>query len=260
MHDIHARRIEDERAFHNARFSHEVRDAQRKYYSCIEHGTKQYTHRVMELARGADVLEYGCGERPEGLEIAPLSRSMIGIDISDVAIADAAQAANSRGLSNARYIRMDAEELTFGPESFDLVFGNGIIHHLDLDRCFAAIANVLRPGGRALFWEPLGHNPVLNRYRDLTPEARTVDEHPLLRGDFDLARQYFDVASLKFYGLTTIVSVPLRGTAIGHAMRALTARLDALMFHSPLRWLAWYVLVELRKSADGNDPGAKQTV
>lgn len=251
MHDVRAQRIEQERAFHNARFSHEVRHAQQKYYSCIEHGSEQYMSRVRALARGADVLEYGCGGKPEGLEIAPISRSMIGIDISDVATADAARMAIARGLSNACYVRMDAEQLAFDDESFDLVFGNGIIHHLDLDRSFAAIARVLRPGGSAVFWEPLGHNPVLNRYRERTPEARTVDEHPLVRSDFDVARRYFDfdVAQLRFYGLTTILSVPLRDTRLGDAVRSVTAQLDQWMFHSPIRWLAWYVLLEFRKPA-----------
>lgn len=247
MHDMRTQRIEHERAFHNARFSNEVREAQRKYYSCIEHGTEHYMSRVRSLARSADVLEYGCGERPEGLEIAADARSMIGIDISDVAITDASRLATQRGLANTQYVRMDAEELTFDDESFDLVFGNGIIHHLDLRRCFGAISRVLRPGGRALFWEPLGHNPVLNRYRDMTPEARTVDEHPLLKSDFDLARDYFDVDGLRFYGLTTIVSVPLGATRLAKTVRSVTARLDEWMFRSPIRWLAWYALLEFKK-------------
>lgn len=249
MHDLRTQRIEHERAFHNARFSQEVREAQRKYYSCIEHGTEQYMSRVRALARAADVLEYGCGERPEGLEIAPDARSMIGIDISDVAIADASCLATERGLANTQYLRMDAEELTFDADSFDLVFGNGIIHHLDLNRSFGAISRVLRPGGRAVFWEPLGHNPVLNRYRDMTPQARTIDEHPLLRSDFDLARDYFEVAELRFYGLTTIVSVPLGDTKLGKTVRSVTARLDEWMFRSPIRWLAWYALLEFKKPA-----------
>jgi hypothetical protein len=36
------------------------------------------------------------------------------------------------------------------------------------------------PAGWALFSEPLGHNPLVNWYRNRTPEQRTEDEHPLL--------------------------------------------------------------------------------
>ena len=242
-------RLENERAFHNDRFSHESRDAQGKYYACIKHGSGQFDDRVMELARGADVLEYGCGAAIQGMEVAAAARSLTGIDISDVAIADAQASARRAGLANTRYVTMDAEDMTFPDGSFDLVFGRGIIHHLDLERCFASVARVLRPGGTALFWEPLGHNPVLNRYRDRTPAARTPDEHPLVKADFDLARRFFDVEKLRFYGLTTIASVPVRDTPLGDALLNVTAVIDDLLFASPAKWLAWYCRIELRKPA-----------
>lgn len=244
------RRVEHERDFHNARFTEEVRDAQGKYYASIKHGSAQFERRVMSLAAGADVLEYGCGSAVQGLKVADVARSLTGIDISDVAIAEANAAAHRRGLANTAYVTMDAEDMTFAPASFDLVFGRGIIHHLDLERCFSNIARVLRPGGKAVFWEPLGHNPVLNRYRDLTPDARTPDEHPLLRSDFELAAHFFELTKLRFYGLTTILSVPVRDTKVGNALLRVTSALDDLLFISPLRWLAWYSLIELEKARD----------
>lgn len=240
-------RIAREREFHNQRFTEEVRDAQGKYYASIKQGSYEFDRRTLELARDADVLEYGCGSAIQGIQLAKAARTLTGIDISDVAIADAAAAAKAAGLTNTHYLTMNAEEMTFEPESFDLVFGRGIVHHLDLERCFSGVARVLRPGGRALFWEPLGHNPILNAYRDRTPEARTPDEHPLLKSDFDIAKRYFDMSGLRFYGLTTIASVPMRDTKMGDAILSVTSKIDQLIFLSPLRWLAWYCLIELRK-------------
>jgi SAM-dependent methyltransferase len=241
------RRIENERQFHNDRFAQEVRHSQGKYYAAIKHGTRDFERRVRQYARGADVLEYGCGSAVQGLRIASAAKSLTGIDISDVAVADASDAATNLGLTNTRYLRMDAENLDFADSAFDLVFGRGIIHHLDLERSFASISRVLRPGGRAIFWEPLGHNPILNQYRKITPEARTADEHPLIKKDFDLAKKYFGVTSLHFYGLTTILAVPVRDTAIGDWLLRVTAGADWLLFKSPLRWLAWHCLIEFRK-------------
>lgn len=244
-----ANRIANERAFHNDRFTEEVRDAQGKYYAAIKHGSRKFEHRVLELARARDVLEYGCGGAIQGLAVARAARSLTGIDISDVAIADAARAAQQAGLTNTHYLTMDAEDMTFEPGSFDLIFGRGIVHHLDLERCFRSLARTLRPGGTALFWEPLGHNQLLNGYRNRTPEARTPDEHPLLRSDFDLARRHFDV-SLRFFGLTTILSVPIRDTKIGDAILGVTAMVDDLLFRTPLRWQAWYCMIEMVKKTD----------
>jgi ubiquinone/menaquinone biosynthesis C-methylase UbiE len=53
----------------------------------------------------------------------------------------------------------DAAELPFADESFDLVLGHAVLHHLPfLDRAFAEFARVLRPGGTLLFaGEPSRH-------------------------------------------------------------------------------------------------------
>ena len=53
----------------------------------------------------------------------------------------------------------DAAELPFEDESFDLVLGHAVLHHLpDLDRCFAEFTRVLKPGGTLFFaGEPSRH-------------------------------------------------------------------------------------------------------
>ena len=46
----------------------------------------------------------------------------------------------------------DASELPFEDETFDLVLGHAVLHHLpDLDRCFAEFHRVLKPGGTLFF-------------------------------------------------------------------------------------------------------------
>jgi SAM-dependent methyltransferase len=46
----------------------------------------------------------------------------------------------------------DAEALPFPDESFDLVFGHAVLHHIpDLPRAFAEFHRVLRPGGTVFF-------------------------------------------------------------------------------------------------------------
>src|ERR1700754_2308977 len=46
----------------------------------------------------------------------------------------------------------DASQLPFEDESFDLVLGHAVLHHLpDLDACFAEFMRVLKPGGTLFF-------------------------------------------------------------------------------------------------------------
>ncbi len=57
----------------------------------------------------------------------------------------------------------DAEELPFEDESFDLVLGHAVLHHIpDLERAFAEFERVLRPGGVIAFCgEPSAHGDQL---------------------------------------------------------------------------------------------------
>ena len=240
-------RILRERDYHNRRFTDETRVAQGKYYSAIRHGARHFASRLDGMLAGSDILEYGCGDNSTMFEIAGRCRSATGIDISDVAVQHANDQARAFNLRNTAFHVMNAEAMTFPDAHFDVVFGRGIIHHLDLHKSFREVARVLRRSGTALFWEPLGHNPLINGYRKATPHARTPDEHPLLKQDFDIARQYFQEVNLTFYGLTTLATVPFRDSALGDAMLRATALIDRVLFTVPAaRWQAWYCVLELR--------------
>jgi SAM-dependent methyltransferase len=241
-------RVERERQFHDERYSDETRDAQGKYYAAIKDGARLFDERVLELAKGADVLEFGCGNASQTCELARDASTVYGIDISDVAIEDARERARAAGIDNATFETMNAEALAFPDGSFDLVFGRGIIHHLDLEKSFSEVARVLRPHGAALFWEPLGDNIFFNLYRALTPNVRTVDEHPLREGDFALAGRTFASVSAQCFGLSSLLTVPFRDTAFGDGLLAVTSRVDRALFRLPkVKWQAWYCLIELRE-------------
>src|SRR3954451_780738 len=68
--------------------------------------------------------------------------------------------ANARRLDlDVATVACDAEELPFEDDSFDLIFGHAVLHHLpDLDRAFGEFRRVLAPGGMLLFaGEPSRH-------------------------------------------------------------------------------------------------------
>ncbi len=61
--------------------------------------------------------------------------------------------ANAQRLGlEVRTEQVDAERLPFADESFDLVLGHAVLHHIpDLERAFAEFSRVLAPGGTVLF-------------------------------------------------------------------------------------------------------------
>src|SRR5205807_1094253 len=112
--------------------------------------------------------------------------------IAEGQVVEATQRAEAAGLADrVDFLVDDAHATTFPDDSFDLIVGVAILHHLDLEVALREIRRVLRPGGRAVFLEPLWHNPLLRLGRRLTPSARTPDEHPLTVQDWELCHAIF---------------------------------------------------------------------
>lgn len=247
------RRKESERVFHNLRFGSEqdVRGPLHKWYAALAKGSRSHIGQVLDAARDATVLEYGCADGSFSLmeqSIPKRCRHYYGIDISDLAILQATENASALSLRNCEFIAMDAENMSFPDGTFDLVFGRGILHHLDLERCYSEISRVLRSGGTALFLEPMGHNPLINGFRARTPNLRTPDEHPLLMNDLVLGHKYFSQVSMQFFGLATLLAVPFRSTVLSKPFMSVCEFVDDFLLAIPgVQRAAWHVLIGLRK-------------
>jgi ubiquinone/menaquinone biosynthesis C-methylase UbiE len=93
----------------------------------------------------------GTGYFTLNLMLAGVIREAVATDISHGMLAALSDTARSLGL-DVRTVRTEAERLPFPDESFDLVFGHAVLHHLpDLDASFGEFLRVLRPGGTVVF-------------------------------------------------------------------------------------------------------------
>lgn len=242
-------RIERERDFHDQRFRDsdaDVREGLGKYYSVYTLNTALFNRLLGRYLPGTDALEYGCARGEKALHWARRGARVTGIDISSAAVA-IANAEAERASLTARFHAMDAERLGFADGSFDNVFGEGILHHLDLERACAEIARVLRPDGRAVFVEPLGHNPVFNLYRKLTPAMRTDDEHPLRMRDLALMRRFFERVDVHYFHIATLAAVPFRNTVAFKPLLAVLQAFDRSLMRllPPIRRWAWVAVIDL---------------
>jgi SAM-dependent methyltransferase len=106
------------------------------------------------LTRGFDrSLEVGAGTGYFSLNLlrAGVVREATCTDISPGMVRTLAANAERLGLE-VRALRADAESLPFRDQSFDLVLGHAVLHHLpDLERAFSEFHRVLRPGGAIVF-------------------------------------------------------------------------------------------------------------
>ena len=143
--------------------------------------------------RGKAILDYGCGHGMAAVTLARAGARVTAFDLSPGYVAEAEQRAAVNGVS-VEFRVADAEHLPYADASFDAVWGNAILHHLDLHRAGAELHRVLKPGGVAVFCEPWGGNPLLGFARRRLPypgKERTPDERPLNRRDLTPLRAHF---------------------------------------------------------------------
>jgi SAM-dependent methyltransferase len=241
-------RQEREAEFHDRLFVGGKRPEAAKFYAIDRRSSEYYGELLEARAAGSRILEYGCGPGSAAFFLAERGAHVDGIDISSVAIDKAAEAAREQGVDDRTSFQvMDAEALAFDDGSFDVVCGTGILHHLDLERAYRELARVLKPGGEAIFMEPMGHNPVINLYRRRTPELRTEDEHPLLMKDLERAETYFGEVRPRFFHLQSLLAVPLRGRRSFERFLSALETADDRLFRlaPPLRRYAWMTVVRL---------------
>jgi ubiquinone/menaquinone biosynthesis C-methylase UbiE len=101
-----------------------------------------------------DALEIGSGTGYFSLNLVQLGviERLTATDISAGMLKRLAATAEALGVDQVTTVATEAEELPFEDESFDLVFGHAVLHHIpDLDRAFAEFRRVLRPGGMVAF-------------------------------------------------------------------------------------------------------------
>lgn len=157
--------------------------------------------------RGKHALDYGCGHGMAAVTLARAGAAVTAFDLSPGYVAEAESRAAANGVA-VRFVVADGEQLPFGDESFDAVWGNAILHHLDLAKAGAELRRVLRPGGVAVFCEPWGGNPLLEFARRRLPypgKDRTVDERPLRAKDLAPLRQHFPQLTLEGFQLFGMV-------------------------------------------------------
>lgn len=140
--------------------------------------------------KGKKILDLGCGSGETSVYFGLLGAKVFSSDISGGFLNVAKTLAEKFG-TELNPVQTDAGKLPFRDNSFDFVFGNGVLHHVDLEKTAPEIRRVLKPGGRAAFIEPLPYNPVINVYRRMAEAVRTEDEKPLTLSQIKSLSQYF---------------------------------------------------------------------
>lgn len=164
--------------------------------------------RVAEIARehfrseSQKLLDFGCGPGESAVLFSRIGYEVFGFDLSPNNISIAECLARKYGVEGRTHFSVSvAEKLDYPAESFDVVVGTDILHHVDIARALAETLRVLKKGGLAIFHEPI-RAPLFDRLRETTigtwlfPRAASLDHHitederKLTNSDLDIIKTF----------------------------------------------------------------------
>jgi SAM-dependent methyltransferase len=165
----------------------------------------EYAYHELGDVAGMRVVDFGCGSGANTALLAGRGAHVWGIDISEdlLHLAQRRLAVSGRP-DGATFIAGSAHDMPFPDGSIDLVFGIAILHHLDLELVSREVRRVLKPGGRAIFQEPVRNSAVIRFMRSLIP-YRAPDispyERPLTDAELKRFASGFSRCSVRAFAL-----------------------------------------------------------
>ncbi len=194
---------------------------------------------------GLRALDYGCGHGMAAVVLARRGARVTAFDLSPAYVEEARRRATANGVA-VEFTTADAERLPVADGSFDRIWGNAVLHHLDLGLAVRELCRVLAPGGLAVFCEPWGQNPLLTwarRRLHYPGKGRTPDEEPLCMRHLPILRKVFPRLRIESHQLLSMVRRVLRPGPLTAVLEWCDAGL--LRVAPMLGWFCRYVVLTM---------------
>ncbi|MCI0395748.1 MAG: class I SAM-dependent methyltransferase [Chloroflexi bacterium] len=187
---------------------------------------------------GKVMLDLACGYSMTPVMFALAGAIVYALDVAPKTLATVKRFARFKAVGDSvQPVVAAGEYLPFATESFDLIFGNAALHHLQLEQAAPEIVRVLKQGGKAAFQDPLGQNPFLELARDYLPyedkHPEKGTDHPLRIQDVERFNRYFTTSTYQTFHLTGMLGKPLHLPRNSPFRRRLEAFDSVLFRHIP---------------------------
>ena len=238
-----------EKEFHNNLQSRLKGRFENIFYKAVYNSNEDFFNFLKSNSLNSEILDYGCGIGQSLQKVVEFkSKKITGIDISEVSIKKAKKVIQNLN-ANVELMVDNCERTSFKDNTFDIIYGTGILHHLNMSLCLNEIYRILKPKGKFLFVEPLGTNPLINLYRKFTPNSRSKDEHPFVDKDFNLIKEKFKIIDIKYYGFFTLLFFPFYSSPENSVIFRFLKNIDQFLFKMNIfKKLAWSTMITAEKN------------
>lgn len=174
------------------------------YFEACTAPENRFILRQLGDVRGKSLLDLGCGAGENSVYFATQGAKCVAADYSPGMVEVALKLARTNRVEvEGRVVNAMAMDLP--DNSFDIVYASNLLHHLpDPIAALQEMHRVLKPGGKACFWDPLKHNPVINVYRRIATKVRTEDETPLDINLVNFVRSLFSQTEYDTFWIATL--------------------------------------------------------
>ncbi len=172
----------------------------------------QLYKRAIDLYKKEDkLLDFGSGPGLNSLLFRKIGYNVTGVDISPNNVKTAKNLSEKYNL-DIHFIEGTTENTGLNPQLFDLIVGVDILHHIDIEKSLLECKKLLKPGGRAIFREPLSikglddiRNTKLVQFffpKEMSFELHiTDDEKKLTTEDLETIKKVFPKTSISSFFL-----------------------------------------------------------
>ena len=214
--------------------------------------------------RGKRVLELGSGRGEFTVALAKCGAEVVGVDVGDDLVKLGREVASVNDVK-CEFVCASIDNLGLPSNSFDFVVGNAILHHLSEEGVVQSLKEtrrVLKPGGEAMFFEPIENSRVFDFIQNLFPAGvpgtriyrpsilnrkqwsdylDRVDDRTMTDKELVAAGEGFEKVDFEYYGLIIRLYRLFRNSTF----RKVLIAADRLLTHpvSPIKKLSRSVLV-----------------
>lgn len=222
-----------------------------KFFDPIHHYYRTVFNKIGDL-NGKIILDLGCGEGHWSIMLAlkyPKAR-IFSIDVAENLIKFAKKRAEyNKVAKRVNFEVMPAEFLNYPDNSFDIVFGMAIIHHVDIKQASNELNRVIKSGGKAIFAEPLGENPLLEftrRYVPYSRKNRSPDENPLKYPEIKRFTKQFSNVRLEECEFLASITRVFRNQVLSNTLNKLDSYLFTIL--PGVKRLSRYIIIEFESN------------